>query len=122
MYFDTVLPMGLRSAAMACQRATNAVSFICSSNGYNIVNYLDDFIGVARPDTAFAAYQFLGELLVQLHLEESTRKAESPATCMTILGVQFDTVAMTMSVSPERLGELSELLAFWMTLKVASKT
>ena len=25
LYFDLVLPMGLRSAAMACQRITNAV-------------------------------------------------------------------------------------------------
>ena len=31
LYFDTILPMGLRSAAMACQRVTNAICYMCSS-------------------------------------------------------------------------------------------
>ena len=39
-YFDVVLPMGLRSAAMACQRITSAISYICSRRGFDVVNYL----------------------------------------------------------------------------------
>lgn len=121
MFFDTVLPMGLRSAAMACQRVTNAVRYMCASHGHDILNYLDDFTGVAHPDLALASYNFLGELLRNLHLEESEQKAEPPSTCMTILGVRFDTVSMTMSVTKERLLELSALLSEWATFHVASK-
>ena len=46
-YFDTVLTMGLRSAAMACQRSTSAVSWILNRRGLSTFNYLDDFIGVS---------------------------------------------------------------------------
>ena len=90
LYFDTVLPMGLRSAAMACQRVTNAIRYMCSSQGYNILNYLDNFTGVSHPDIALAADNFLGDLLRELHLEESVQKAEPPSTSMTILGGVYD--------------------------------
>ena len=62
LYFDLVLPMGLRSAAMACQRITNAVCYICEMEGHHILSYLDDFIGVATPDIAWQAYDYCGHL------------------------------------------------------------
>ena len=37
-YFDKVLTMGLRSAPMACQRSTSAVSSISRQQGHSIVN------------------------------------------------------------------------------------
>ena len=43
IYSDTVLTMGLRSSAYICQRITNAISYMCRTDGYNMVNYLDDF-------------------------------------------------------------------------------
>ena len=42
-YFDVVLPMGLRTAAMACLRPTNAVCYIFSRAGCQVLSYLDDF-------------------------------------------------------------------------------
>ena len=51
-FFDIALPMGLRSAAMVCQRITNAVSYICEQHGFDVHNYLDDFQGVETPDNA----------------------------------------------------------------------
>lgn len=52
LYFDVVLPMGLRSAAMACQRITQGVCHISQSHGHNVTSYLDDFIGVGVFDAA----------------------------------------------------------------------
>ena len=46
-HFDTILTMGLRSAAMACQHSTSAVAWIPSQQGRLVLNYLDDFIGVS---------------------------------------------------------------------------
>ena len=94
---------------------------MCSSQGHDILNYLDDSTGVSHPDLALAAYNFLGDLLRNLHLGESEQKAEPPSTCMTILGAEFYTVSMTMSVTNERLRELSTLLSTWATFNVASK-
>ena len=41
IFFDRVLSMGLRMAAMACQRTTNVVRSICSHAGFDVLNYLD---------------------------------------------------------------------------------
>ena len=122
LYFDVVLPMGLRSAAMACQRISNAVCYICEAEGHPTLSYLDDFIGVAPPNVAWQAYERCGELLTELGLEESPSKACPPATVQTCLGVQFDTVQLTMSVTPARLQEIETLLVSWSTKKSATKT
>ena len=52
-YFDTVLTMGLRSAAMACRQ-----------QGRSLFNYLDDFI--SPPGTGTTDFQALGDLLTLL--------------------------------------------------------
>ena len=63
LYFDIVLLMGLKTAAMACQRSTFAVRYMLSQDGCYVVNYPDDFIGVASPDTAYQDYDTCGHLL-----------------------------------------------------------
>ena len=118
LYFDTVLPMGLRSSAMACQRITSAVCFICSQSGFDVLNYLDDLMGVAPMDLARDSYDFFGGLLSRLGLTESSAKAR----VVSCLGVQFDTVNMTMSVPPSRLAEITSLLASWRIRKSCTKT
>ena len=84
-YFDTVLPMELRSAAMPCQRITSAVAFVCRGDGFDVVNYLDDFQGVETPEKATQGYNFLAALLTKLGLQESFAKACPPSTVMTCL-------------------------------------
>ena len=123
LFFDVRLPMGLRSAAMACQRVTNAVCFMLSRVGCNVLSYLDDFMGISAPRTAFDDYALTGSLLQALGLQESSHKACPPSTRVTCLGVLFDTINFTMSVTPERLLELqTELLPKWLTKKSATKT
>lgn len=91
-YFDVVLPMGLRTAAMACQRATNAVCYILSTAGCHVFNYLDDFIGVALPSRALREYELSGSLLNELGLQESPSKACPPSTtlnCLVLTSTQW---------------------------------
>ena len=83
---------------MACQRITNAVSYICEQHGFDVLNYLDDFQGVETPDNADRAFCFTQSLLLDLGLVKLQEKACPPSTKMTCLGVQFDTVVMTISV------------------------
>ena len=109
--------MGLRSTAMACQRVTNAVCFMLLPVGCNVLGYLDDFMG------AFNDYALTGLLLQALGLHESSHKACPPSTRVTCLGVLFDTINFTMSVTPDRLLELqTDLLPKWLTTKSATKT
>ncbi len=121
-YFDTVLAMGQRNAAMACSRTTNAVMYIHNEDGHNGTSYLDDLIGVAKPQDGTQGYNHLGELLSELGLLENTGKACPPATIQTVLGVQIDTVNMTISVTEERLEETINLLKSWSKKRSASKT
>lgn len=120
-YFDIVLPMGLRSAAMACQRITNAITYICAEHGYTVVNYLDDFQGVEEGDKAVKGFAYLQDLLNKLGVEESKKKACPPSTIVTCLGVEFDTNNMTISVTKERLDSIMTLLDKWMYKKKATK-
>ena len=122
LYFDTVLTMGLRSAGMACQRSTSAVSWISRQQGRSLFNYLDDFIGVSSPSTATSDFQALGDLLTSLGLQESSEKSCSPSPVMICLGVQLDTNNFTLSVSSERLCELETLLHRWLTTRTATKS
>ena len=47
-------------------------------------------------------------------LEGSLEKALPPSTKMVFLGVLFDTVNLTLSVTPERLSEISLLVSEWL--------
>ena len=120
IYSDTVLTMGLRSAAYICQRLTNSVAFICKSEGYEIINYLDDFCGVEKCETAEIAFRYLGDLLKFLGIEEAKNKVALPSTRVAFLGVWFDTVAMTMEVTPERLLEIKGLTESWLSKELVT--
>ena len=41
LYFDKVLPFGLRSAAFICQSVTNSVVYLMEQKGYRLCAYLD---------------------------------------------------------------------------------
>ena len=45
LYFDKVLPMGMRTAPLIAQRITNAIRHIHKKMGYFLLNYVDDFRG-----------------------------------------------------------------------------
>ena len=115
IYSDTVLTMGLRSAAYICQRFTNSVAYICKLDGFEIINYLDDFCGVEKPESAALAFDYLGNLLSVLGIEEALNKVAVPSTRVAFLGIWFDTVKMTMEVTPDRLSEINALTITWLS-------
>ena len=120
-YFDTVLTMRLRSAAMACQRSTAAVAWVASQQGRVVFTYLDDFIGVSPALNAQTDFQALSHLLSSLGLQESSEKACPPSPVIICLGVELNTDALTLSVSPGRLCELEQLLEQWIHKRTATK-
>ncbi|XP_071176474.1 uncharacterized protein [Mytilus edulis] len=115
IFFDRVLSMGLRSVAYICQRVTNAVSFILDAHyDLQIVNYLDDLAVCDVQEKAFDAYAILGEVLDNCGLEESVEKATPPSTSMVFLGILFDTVSCTLSITKDRLEEILYLVKSWL--------
>ena len=121
LYFDTVLAMGQRNAAMACSRTTNAIMHMHHEDGYLGTSYLDDLIGVAAASYASDAYQNLGELLQELGLLENFDKACPPSVVQLVLGVEINTVEGTISVTGDRMLEIKDLLSEWEKKTKSSK-
>ena len=121
MYFDIVHPFGLRSAAIACQRTTDAVRFLFASQGYSCVNYLDDIASCELPHRANRAHRTLGNLLQTLALEENTTKTTAPATIMTFLGIQLDTDNFQLSIPANKLACTRSILSRWSHKETATK-
>ena len=122
-FFFIGLAFGLRHSGLNGQKVTDALSWILrrlgqdSGNGknFNCVNYVDDMGGVEKAkERAEEAFMKLAWLLKDLGLEESRDKAEGPTTRITYLGVQFDSVSMTMSVPPAKLTEIKAEIRLWL--------
>ena len=87
---------------MACQRTTNAVTYIYFNEfGYLCINYIDDFGGACTPDQAHHAFQTLKSVLSELDLVDSAEKESLPATRMVFLGLLYDTVKITVRVQED---------------------
>ena len=76
-------------------------------------NYLDDFGAAESWDLADDRFKLLREILKKCGLEEAFDKAWSPSTRMVFLGILFDTIAMTLSITKDRLIDILCLLHSW---------
>ena len=122
VYFDISLPFGLRTAAQACQRTTNALAYILHQQGVKIVNYVDD-IACAAPTELEAreAGQLIDSTVKLAGLELADKKSVEATQIMTFLGIQFNSKTMTMEVTQERLQEIQLELEKWSGKKRATK-
>ena len=115
-YFHVVLPFGLRSAVLICQRKTKAVVFILTKdNNVLVAVYIDDFFGAATAEEAPFVYNKLLLLLQELGLQISPEKCFQPSTRMICLGILFDTEVMTISVPEDKVVKLKEELSTWLS-------
>ena len=120
-FFDCSLSMGSKSSARCCQMVTTAVVFVHTQHGYFAINYLDDLGGAEHADTAEAAFQNLRNILQQMGLQEAAHKTVAPCTLMVFLGIEVNTVTLTITIPPEKWSEIQELLRKWVSLSVVSK-
>ena len=129
LFFFVSFVWGCRHAGYCGQWLSSAISFIHAALGidikgspFNILNYADDFAGAeASLDIATTSYNVLGQLLSELGIIESIKKACPPDTTMVYLGVKFDTINMAMYVDDEKIAELKLVLSLWCRKTVAKK-
>ena len=121
IYFDKVLPMGMRSAPYIAQRITNAIAHIHRRLHYFLLNYVNDFVGAETKQVAWKAYKFLTNLLRDLQVETSKEKIVPPTTRLEFLGITFDTETMTMEISQDKLEEAKKELDGWLYRTQASR-
>ena len=114
MFFDLVLPMGLKSSAFCCQKVTNLIRHIQEDKGFDLVNFLDDFGGCEKWDLASEAFLSLGDTLQQAGLSDAVEKRVPPCTRMLFLGILLNTIEFSLSIDEVRLQEIAGLVDRWL--------
>ena len=94
-YIDNRLIFGMRSSPQACQRTTNAISYMLYSANISIVNYVDYFGGVSKSESSYFDYQYMLDLLNNLGLDVNFVKCVKPSTEMVFWGKLYNTESMT---------------------------
>ena len=110
MYFDTCLSFGSLHGTQIFQRLSDAVRFMMHREGYDVINYVDDFVGVGVPSVAQHSYDCLRKTLQSLGLDVSVKKLVAPCTKVTCLGGDIDTVTKTIAILDEKLRRIETML------------
>ena len=115
LYFDLTHPQGCSSAAYCCQRSSGALKHVYKSldSDYEVEIYLDDFISAECWSKAFKADADLAWVFRMSNIVESDSKHCSPNVEMIGLGVLFNTLDMTVSVTDQRMEEIQSILLDW---------
>ena len=108
VYFDTKMPFGVRTGAMAAQRTTNAIMYMYRNMGFDAVNYIDDIGSAEHSAKANEGYVSLIGLVEQLGFPVANEKCSPPSTNMVFLGKLFDTDSMTISIPQAKLEEIKQ--------------
>ena len=117
IYYDKTAVMGGRSCPYMCQRLSSFIRHIMVDLSYSLFNYVDDFMGIELRERIWASYNTLGNLLRDLGVKESLKKAVPPTHVLEFLGVLFDLLRMTISVTPYRMQQIMHELHKWETRK-----
>ena len=120
IYFDKVLPMGMRSAPYIAQRVTNAIAYIHRQMQFFLLNYVDDFVGAEIKQRIWQAFEALTTLLDELNVDTSSEKMVPPTTRLEFLGITFDSQHMTMEISKQKMSEIIAELNSWL-LKTSAR-
>ena len=112
-YLDTCLPFGYRHGSSLYQHLSDTVHHIMHRQDYDVINYIDDILGIDLPSRIDASFDDLRLLLPRLGFEISKKKLVSPTTCMNCLGILIDTKKFTLAIPSEKLQEIMTMCKSW---------
>ena len=55
-YIDTCLPFGCSYGSQFFQRKSDAIRYMMKNRGFDIINYIDDFLGFGTPSKAKSSF------------------------------------------------------------------
>ena len=120
-YFDLMVPMGLVSSARIAQMVSDVITYVFSLKGFDAVNYIDDLGGAEVKHKAWEAFFTLGQILNDMGLKEAAEKATPPSTCMTFLGLEVNTISMTITIPSNKMIEINIELDKWLEARKMTK-
>ena len=113
LYVDAALPFGLRSVPKIFTCVANVLEWMMlrEQGVQQVLHYLDDFLIVAPPhlNQGQADLRRLLQLFERLGVPVAEEKREGPATLLTFLGIELDTVEMVCGLPERKVRELKEL-------------
>ena len=109
-YIDKCLPFGLRSSPALFNMLADALQWIMQHNYQvsHVIHYLDDYFTAGPPNSntcqrnLAAMTQACSASNVPIKLE----KTEGPATTLTFLGIQLNSLTMSASITADRKEEI----------------
>ena len=124
IYIDATLPFGLRSAPKIFCAISDTLEWVLLREGVSsCLHYIDDFLTVDAPDSTECG-QNLSRIIATCHklgVPLATEKIEGPATTLTFLGIEFNTIHMTIQLPPDKLSHLQNKVAGWLGKRAATK-
>ncbi len=123
-YFDIVMQFGITSATAIFEWYSSAAQYIAERSCAikHMVHYVDDFMLLSQGMAgAKLALDSVIKLFAELGIPISMKKLEGPATSMIFLGIQFDSVTMTIRLDDEKLASIHTELDLWTERKTASR-
>lgn len=124
MYYDIVMQFGLSSATAIFEWYSSAAEHIAkrSFNIEHMHHYVDDFLIFAKTKEECDMFmKLVVKLFNSLGLPVALDKLEGPLLAMAFLGIIFDSQLMMLRLSEERLKDLVDMLATWLTRTHASR-
>ena len=120
-YIDQRIPFGCSHGSQFFQRTSDAVCYAMCHQGYDVINHIDDFLGFGTPSVARQSFQTLVELMQELGLAISDKKLIHPTTQAVCLGVVVDMVSGTVSIPPDKLTQVQQIVHEWSDKKTCTK-
>ena len=128
LYYERVLPFGLRSSCRLWELFAAALHFMCErlncGAAHEVVHYVDDFLFVVTPSGGESAARRLLEgalaLCAELGVPMASDKVEGPAQCLVFLGIELDTLKLEARLPDTRLAQLHALMVEWQSFTRAS--
>ena len=124
VYIDCALPFGLRSAPLIFTAVADAMQWIMERRGIaHLFHYIDDFITLGTPESAVCSRNstLMHEICKEMGLPAEPEKDEGPATSITFLGMELDSMAMEIRLPREKLERMRADLYTWRGRKACKK-
>lgn len=124
LYLDKCLPFGLRSAPLLFTALADALEWVLRQHGINqVFHYIDDFILAGKPASNECSEHLARTLQIftKLGIPVEPSKLEGPATCITILGIEVDTIKQELRLPEDKLARLRDLTHSWRGQKCCKK-
>ena len=116
-YFDKCLPMGAAVSCSLFEKCSSALHWYIAfcSQDKNVIHYLDDFLFGGEDNTTqcFDTLTTFQKVCKKWGVPLAEDKTVLPVKTLTFLGIEFDTVAMELRLTCEKLTELRQRIKFY---------